>query len=129
MVDGIATEHTTYTAEDGFVHTFKVVAKEKNGSGQSWSNSITLRFSHDLVLPNVITPNGDGLNDYFVIPKLDLYPGNELRVFNRYGTQVYAALGYKNDWDAKQLPPGVYYYYFQTNKKNIVLKGWVDVMK
>ncbi|NNE29386.1 MAG: gliding motility-associated C-terminal domain-containing protein [Saprospiraceae bacterium] len=74
--------------------------------------------------PNGITPNGDGDNDMFVIDPLlenpDLYPDNELIIFNRYGSMVYKARPYLNDWDGtgpggSDLPEGTYYYVLRLN--------------
>lgn len=79
------------------------------------------------------SPNGDGKNDFFTILNLDRYPGNELKIFNRWGTLVYRDRNYANDWDGrtidhKQLPDGTYFFllelagkapisgYFQLNR-------------
>ena len=59
-------------------------------------------------VPNIITPNGDGHNDTFV---LDEYlRGSALRVYNRWGKLVYAHPRYQNAWDGDGLPGGVYFY-------------------
>lgn len=72
----------------------------------------------DLV-PNGITPNGDGLNEVLFIPELantpDQYPDAELIVFNRWGDMVFRSQPYLNDWDGRSsdgsdLPQGTYYY-------------------
>ena len=67
--------------------------------------------------PNVITPNGDGANDFFRIPCLDdvdEYPRASVRIFNRRGDVVHEAEPYRNDWDARyngrELPAGTYFY-------------------
>jgi len=63
-----------------------------------------------LVIPNLFTPNGDGLNDLFVIKNLLQYQGRELMVINRWGNQVYKSNNYNNDWDGGSLAEGTYYY-------------------
>ncbi len=63
-----------------------------------------------LHIPNVFTPNGDGLNDRFVIKNLLQYQGRELTVVNRWGNQVYKSDNYNNDWDGGSLAEGTYYY-------------------
>lgn len=74
-----------------------------------------------LVVYNEFSPNGDGVNDFFTIDCISRYPGNELQVYNRWGTVVYQKRGYNNDWDGTpngraivqkedQLPVGTYYY-------------------
>ncbi|WP_262674644.1 gliding motility-associated C-terminal domain-containing protein [Paenimyroides tangerinum] len=64
-----------------------------------------------------ISPNGDGLNEYF---DLVSFGGVDLKIFNRYGSVVYEKSNYKNEWNGqsktgKQLPSGTYFYQIQTN--------------
>jgi gliding motility-associated-like protein len=80
---------------------------------------VTVRIE-DVILPNqIITPNGDGQNDTFIIGGIEFYPNNRLTVFNRWGNEVYQKSGYLNDWDgfsnkskvgSTALPVGTYYY-------------------
>lgn len=57
-----------------------------------------------------VTPNNDGKNDFFVIKNLDQYAGNQLTVFNSYGSVVFTRQNYTNDWSASELPDGSYFY-------------------
>jgi len=50
-------------------------------------------------IPNGFSPNGDGINDYFVIVGLEQYPDNDIIIFNRWGDEVFMAAPYQNDWD------------------------------
>ncbi|MCG9909877.1 MAG: gliding motility-associated C-terminal domain-containing protein [Flavobacteriales bacterium] len=69
-----------------------------------------------LNVPNIITPNGDGVNDVFYIQ--GLYPGSSLYIYNRWGTEVFRSSNYANNWQGEtktlnmpsQLSEGVYYY-------------------
>ena len=68
-----------------------------------------------LVVPNVITANGDGANDYFVIDNRSNYDKVSLTVTNRWGNVVYESTDYKDDWSGldkggQPLTEGVYYY-------------------
>ncbi|MEO5584197.1 MAG: gliding motility-associated C-terminal domain-containing protein, partial [Flavobacteriales bacterium] len=79
---------------------------------ESDTTAITVR---DLFIPSGFSPNGDGVNDTFEVIGIDVYPGNELTVFNRYGQQVFHAAGYANGWDgkdgnSKELADGTYFY-------------------
>ena len=60
----------------------------------------------------VITPNGDGINDYLEVPETLLLFSNELTVFNRTGNMVYDKKGYDNTFNGAGLPDGTYYYFF-----------------
>ena len=69
----------------------------------------------DLIIPNVITPNGDGFNDYFYIPNLNFYPNSSIVIFNRWGKKVYESSNYQNDWDGENHSDGVYYFILNIN--------------
>ena len=72
--------------------------------------------------PNVITPNGDGKNDFFVVGvKLQ-----SLEIQNRWGQSMLKTIDYKNDW-GKDIPVGTYYYFLKT-LKGAECKGWVEVI-
>ncbi|MFW6019383.1 MAG: gliding motility-associated C-terminal domain-containing protein [Bacteroidales bacterium] len=78
--------------------------------------------SCDLTIPNVITPNGDGINDYFKIEGLENYPGSKLIILDRNGKELYVDENYQNDFDGNNLPEGSYYYILQVNDKHQTTK-------
>jgi gliding motility-associated-like protein len=74
-------------------------------------------FPPDITIPNVISPNGDQMNDYFVIPNIE-YWANELVIYGRWGNKVYEATNYRNQWKADDLPDGTYYYVLKLHDKS-----------
>ncbi|MES2512517.1 MAG: choice-of-anchor L domain-containing protein [Bacteroidota bacterium] len=60
-------------------------------------------------IPNVVTVNGDGVNDYFRINGLENFPGSTLTAFNRWGNKIYNSEDYKNDWKP-EVNDGTYFY-------------------
>jgi len=79
-------------------------------------STMTLRVKDcNIKIPNVITPNGDGRNDRFVIKGLEHYPGSQLHILDRNGRIVYESMDYQNDWDASNLTKGTYFYRLQLN--------------
>ncbi|WP_073850733.1 LamG-like jellyroll fold domain-containing protein [Pontibacter flavimaris] len=80
------------------------------------------------IIPNIITPNGDGKNDSFVVNGV---VGNtlELKIFNRWGKSVYHSDRYDNSWSAAEVPTGVYYYQLTSSRTQKVYKGWLEVIK
>ena len=71
------------------------------------------RYCGEMIIPNIITPNGDGINDIFKIK--GLHSGWHLEIFNRYGTRVFSSDNYQNDWTAKGIKDGVYFYIMEKN--------------
>jgi len=78
----------------------------------------------DVVIYDGVSPNGDGLNDYFIIDNIQQFPNNTVRIFNRWGQEVFKTTNYDSNGnvfngysDAKatinkgaKLPTGTYYY-------------------
>ncbi len=88
----------------------------------------------DCFVPNLISPNGDGESETFVIPCSAVYPGSSLVVFNRYGSPVFENNNYQNDWagtyDGAPLPAGTYFYQLSLNDgAGTVLQGYVAVLR
>ena len=82
--------------------------------GCSGSDTVTVTVVEDNSIINGFTPNGDGVNDKWIIPSLEDYPKVIVEVYNRWGTQVFRSEGYKEPWDGtyegKLLPSASYYY-------------------
>jgi len=70
-------------------------------------------FDDQLTCPNVITPNGDGINERFVVENLEYYLDTRLVVYNRWGKKVYDKDSYQNDWDGQGLADGTYFFVLQ----------------
>jgi gliding motility-associated-like protein len=84
----------------------------------------------ELTVNNVFTPNRDGINDFFVISNLELYPDNELIVYNRWGNEVYSKTSYDNLWDGSNLSEGTYFYVLSVNMcgKEETLNGYITIL-
>jgi gliding motility-associated-like protein len=59
---------------------------------------------------NIITPNGDGKNDFLTFDFIEFFPENHLMIFNRWGGLIYESHGYSNTWSGVGLSDGTYYY-------------------
>lgn len=92
-----------------------------------------------LQFPNAVTPNGDGVNDRWVVVGLlenGLYPNNELWIYNRWGRLVYHVENIqKSDqfWNPNdmQCPDGTYFYRFTALSNNGMVKrnGAIEVIR
>ena len=86
------------------------------------------------IVPTIITPNGDGYNDIFVIPCLaqdGVYPDNSVSIFNQWGDEVFHAAPYRNDWggtyNGEDLPAGTYYYVVQIGDGSAPESGFLII--
>ncbi|MBI3510658.1 MAG: gliding motility-associated C-terminal domain-containing protein [Bacteroidetes bacterium] len=78
---------------------------------------------------NVVTPNGDGINDHLQFKYLEYYASNHLDIYDRWGVLLYSKNNYANDWDGSKYSDGTYYYILsvQDTKKNY--KGFFEIIK
>ena len=81
-----------------------------------------------VTIPNIITPNGDALNQTFVLKGLTA-PDWSLRLYNRWGREIYQQASYDNRWDAPDQADGVYFYQLRHRTTGQVLKGWLEVRR
>lgn len=92
---------------------------------------------NELVIPEGFSPNGDGIADTWVIEGLlELYPLAKVKIFDRWGGEVYQADPYENDWDgignlngSGNLPTGTYFYVLELNDDTAPIQGYVYVSK
>lgn len=74
------------------------------------TNTVTVNNVCDVDIPNVITPNNDNINDYFVIKNLEQYNNKQIAIFNRWGNKIFESANYANDWNGEDSNDGVYFY-------------------
>lgn len=92
---------------------FYVTVVDNNGC--TATDSVLVEVLPGIVFPDGITPNGDGINDVWIIDNIDLFDDAIVEVYNRWGQQLFiSAPGYPIPWDGKykgnDLPVGTYYY-------------------
>jgi len=83
---------------------------------------------------NVITPDGNGANDVWIISNIDNYPDNTVSVFDRWGRLVFETTDYQNDWgatnsDGSLLVDGTYYYVVSFESNSAVYKGAITIVR
>jgi gliding motility-associated-like protein len=90
---------------------YAVTITDANGCELKYTEAIIPENQNvPLVINNAFSPNGDGINDYWVIKNIELYPGSELVVLNRWGNEIYTTKDYANNWDGSNLSEGTYLY-------------------
>ena len=97
---------------------------------QSWTNCFyrnsTFNSKKDpspMIFAEFFSPNGDDVNDFFVIKNVEEYPINKMHIFNRWGDLVYTSEPYKNEWNGisnaknqffgTKVPDGIYFFKFE----------------
>jgi gliding motility-associated-like protein len=113
------------------IATAKCTEEETIVNNNASTAVVDMSGREDLFIPNVITVNGDGKNDNFMVLGLYKYPNAEFMVFNRWGNMVYESKDYKNNWDGIGLNEGTYYYVLKVNKYGMLKEysGWVQVLR
>ncbi len=112
---------------------FYLVVTDHNGCQGADTMLVFVNPGDADVVPNLFTPNGDGLNEFFDLDVLNPRGLCELTILNRWGTQVYYAREYNNLWDGtgndgNPLPEGTYYYILRCNRQ-IVAKDAVTILR
>lgn len=131
---------------------YNVTLHVQSNSGCSSEITHTIVIESDLIFPNVITPNGDGINDVWAIENLntnvnpedpDGYRNNRLQIFDRWGKKVYDAKNYdtyakdgtvypgQQVFDGSGLSDGVYYYsfHYKGKAKTITFNGSITIVR
>jgi gliding motility-associated-like protein len=105
---------SSITVRPNVFTSYKVAITNSCGLVTTLTLGIEVRNAFKLETSNVITPNGDGKNDFFVVRNIDLYPGNTVKIFDKTGKLLYTKTGYNNDWNGyyngSPLSQGTYYY-------------------
>ena len=105
----------------------------KDALGCTSTGDIMVKVLKHPEIPNVFTPNGDGINDRWQIKNLADYADCTVDIYDRYGQLIYQSVGYSNAWDGtskgKQLPAGTYYYIINPKNSLKPISGFVDIVK
>jgi len=110
--------------------TYVVVLTSINSGGCMAYDTLIIDVINELIIPNVFTPNGDGVNDNLVFKNLHAFPDNRLVVLNRWGKTVFEKTGYQNDWNGGDQNDGTYFFILELNdKENTVHKGTITILR
>ncbi|MFN4233268.1 MAG: gliding motility-associated C-terminal domain-containing protein [Bacteroidia bacterium] len=89
----------------------------------------------DINIPNSFSPNGDGINDKWIIRNLDKFAQNTVEIYNRWGQLIFSTNGYddSNAWDGtfngEPVSSAVYYYFINLGNGTDIFKGTVTVVR
>ena len=114
--------------------TYQVTASNASGCSSTASITINVTDDYSILQPaNILTPNGDGKNDTWVVKNLDLYPNNTVSIFDKGGRLLNKVSHYNNDWDGTYngapLAEGTYYYVIDFGPGKGLIKGFITILR
>jgi gliding motility-associated-like protein len=121
-VDGDNKVCFNYTPANGFLGKEVIFVQVCDNGVPSMCDTVvvTMDVIPRFVFSQVISPNGDNINDTWVIEGLQRFPHNKVIIFSRWGDIVYKATGYDNEnvvWKGEYnngkssiVPDGTYFY-------------------
>jgi gliding motility-associated-like protein len=116
-----------------YTTTYAVTVTNSYGSTATYYITIVVNEDYNITPNNILTPNGDGENDTWVIENINSYPDNEVMIFDRTGRILLTTKNYKNDWDAtinnELLSKGTYYYVIKLGPGIAPVKGFITVIR
>jgi gliding motility-associated-like protein len=106
-------------------------------NGCVYSDDVRISFERPIIIMNTLTPNDDGINDFWEIRDANKYPAIKVNVYDRWGQRIFNSIGYGGDkkWDGtflgSKVPDGVYYYVIElgTGQKGHTFSGYVTVIR
>lgn len=120
----------THIYSDTGTYTVTMIVTNTDGCVDTFSVQVVV-IELPVAVPDVFTPNGDGINDYLVFAGLEQYPGSKVWIYNRWGNLLYSSADYKNDWTGENHTSGVYYFILEVNNPAGVQKkhGTITILK
>jgi gliding motility-associated-like protein len=95
-------------------------------------DTVRVNVFKGIFVPTAFSPNNDGLNDVWKVPGLGIFSEHEVLVFNRYGEVVFSTKN-NSPWDGRYKgqpqPAGLYPYLIKVKERNLILKGWIVIVR
>lgn len=109
--------------------TYMVTLAVQSNNGCWDTVRIAYTVESDIQVPNIFTPNNDGVNDFLAFKNLEYFPGCTLTVYNRWGNKIYSVANYANNWDGDKHPDGTYYFILEGPKLKETKYGFVQLSR
>lgn len=95
-------------------------------------DSVTVVVRPPVEPPNVFSPNGDSYNDVWQVDQIEEYPEAEVKIYDRWGKELFYSIGYEQPWDGRFngeiLAPGVYYYVIDLKDGYDAVTGTITIL-
>ncbi len=123
LANPVAKPHETTT------YTVTVTTKE----GCTFSDEVKVTVLPAVKISNMITMNGDGINETWYIENIEKYPNCHVQIFTRWGAKIFESIGYQVPWDGtyqgKRMPMAAYYYIIKLDEKEEAISGSITIIK
>jgi gliding motility-associated-like protein len=139
-ISGALTNTVAFDYEKTSRYKIKVLVRDNQSVVNVLSDTaeITINIADEIELNkplpvnNFMSPDGDGVNDFFEIENVSLYADYSLKIFNDIGIELYSTkANYQNDWNGmvggNRITNGVYYYLFYNTNTGKEFKGTLNV--
>jgi gliding motility-associated-like protein len=104
-----------------------------SAKGCSISEQVFVHVIKSIEPANAFSPNGDGINDTWILKYIETYPNTTVDIFNRYGEKVFFSQGYSIPFDGnykgKLLPVGTYYYMINPKNGRKIITGSLTLIR
>jgi gliding motility-associated-like protein len=115
---------------------YEIVQVVQNSFGCSDTAKITLKIEEGIIIPNVFSPNNDGINDWFYIPNTGMKEFS-IEIFNRWGTKLWETTAPEIRWDGRttagvEVPDGTYFFILKAKSlsgKDYSTSGHVSLIR
>lgn len=114
--------------------TYTYTATDFNGCSSDIAFTVDINSGCDVVVYNGFTPNGDGINDSWLVDNIEKFPNNKVYIYNRWGTKIFDTVNYNNadnNWDGKfngnVVDSGTYFYIIMDESEKLLRKGWIEI--
>ncbi|TXK33798.1 T9SS type B sorting domain-containing protein, partial [Pontibacter qinzhouensis] len=111
--------------------TYTVTGTSKEGC--SFTDEVTVTVLPAVRISNIMTMNGDGINETWYIENIEKYPRCQVQIFTRWGAKIFESTGYQMPWDGthngKPLPMAAYYYIIKLDEKEEAISGSITLVK
>ncbi len=105
-----------------------------NGCINTDAVTVFITESYQIIPTNLVTPDGNGKNDTWVITNIENYPQALVTVFDQHGKEIFSTRNYQNTWDGRNkngdvLPDGTYYYLITFDSSSRTYKGSITILR
>jgi gliding motility-associated-like protein len=129
-VNGVIQESSITVNDFTSAVTYVLISADESTTSY-YTVNVTLEQSLDAA--NFFSPNGDQINDTWMIRNPELYDDCEFTIYDSMGNKVFHQTGYNNDWEGKyrdrELPDGTYYYIIKCDDTKLSYKGSITLLR